>query len=355
MAPARKFEAKPATLTEVPLLIGIVGPPGGGKTMSALRLAKGMQAVRPGPVVVIDTESGRALKYAPEFEFLHVDFRPPFVPEEFLNAVTQQIGQNPCAVIIDSLSDEHDGTGGVLDWHDRDVPNMGGNEWAAWAKPKASRRKMINGFLQIKTPLIFTFRAREKTKTEKINGKNVPVNIGYQPIAPSEVIYALDLTCILPPRANGVPVWKSDKVGEDFIIKLPKYLQHCFHEGEALNEKTGELLARWAKGGATDNEPRRDNQGDAAGRQTSKRVVDSPEPEAITEAQARTALWTAAAAGMTALETQWLSYSNALRKKLVGELDDMKASASEADKRRDHDTATSGSDLQPGGGVLGQE
>jgi pantothenate kinase-related protein Tda10 len=42
----RVFEATKAEPGEVPLLIGLVGPPGGGKTWSALRLARGMQRAR---------------------------------------------------------------------------------------------------------------------------------------------------------------------------------------------------------------------------------------------------------------------------------------------------------------------
>jgi len=249
-APARRFEAKQATLAEVPMLIGIIGPPGGGKTWSALRLAAGMRKVRPGPIVLIDTERGRASKYAASFDFLRVDFQPPFKPVDFLQAIKEQLPLNPAAVIVDSLSDEHEGEGGVLDWHDQDVGRVGGNEWAAWSKPKASRRTLINGILQIKTPLIFTFRAREKTKQmPNDRGKNVPVNIGWQPIAPLEIVHALDLTAILPPRADGVPVWKSDKVGEDFIIKLPRYLQPYIKEGQPLSEDMGEAFARWAAGG----------------------------------------------------------------------------------------------------------
>jgi len=347
-SPARKFDAKIATLSEVPLLIGIIGPPGGGKTMSALRLASGMKAVRPGPVVLIDTESERSKKYAPDFDFLHVDFRAPFVPEEFLNAVNQQIAHNPAAVIIDSLSDEHEGTGGVLDWHDQDVPKMGGNEWAAWSKPKASRRKMINGFLQIKTPLIFTFRAREKTKTEQRNGKNVPVNIGYQPIAPAEIIYAMDLTCILPPRANGVPVWKSDKIGEDFIIKLPKYLQHCFRDGEALNEKTGEALARWAKGdaqslaGTLSKDDGRDERATDASR-VAPRAQSVPPDESAIDAT-RDALRAAATSGMTALEAAWSALNVPTRRVFKGELAALKTSAAEVDKVRARDNERAAAD-----------
>lgn len=325
MTKLRTFDAKPATLAEVPLLIGVIGPPGGGKTMSALRLATGMKAVRPGPVVLIDTESGRAQKYAPDFDFLHVNFQPPFPPEDFLRAVTQQIDMHrPAAIVVDSLSDEHEGTGGVLDWHDQEVPRMSGNEWAAWGKPKASRRKMMNGFLQITTPLIFTFRAREKTKSEKQGNKNVPVNIGYQPIAPAEIIYGLDLTCILPPRANGVPIWKSDKIGEDFIIKLPKFLQHCFREKEALNERTGEALARWAKGGE-----------DQSGRPAAsvQPREDAPaEPGAeISEDEALAILRAGATNGIAALEAAWTGLSNSVRKSLKPQLDGLKTMATQAD------------------------
>ncbi|MGE0575402.1 AAA family ATPase [Reyranella sp.] len=245
-APA-KFEARPATRQEEPLLLGMVGPPGGGKTLSSLRIAKGIQSVRGGPIIVIDTEGGRSRKYADQIPFEIVEFAPPCRPERFLDAIRDQLARKPAAIIVDSASDEHEGEGGYLEWHDEMIPKMGGNEWAAWAKPKASRKRLINGILHIKTPLIFTFRAREKTKQD---GKKV-INIGWQPVAPLEIVHTLDLTCILPPRADGVPVWRSDKIGEDFIIKLPSYLRPYITEGKALSEEMGRGLAQWAKGGAT--------------------------------------------------------------------------------------------------------
>jgi hypothetical protein len=166
----------------------------------------------------------------------------------FLEAIRAQLPSKPAAIVIDSMSDEHER---YLSWHDEMVPAMGGNEWAAWAKPKAARKQLISGILKIKTPLIFTFRAREKTKQNpdpnaKRNEKII--NIGWQPVAPLEIVHMLDLTCILPPRADGVPVWKSDKIGEDFIIKLPNYLAPFIDAGKPLNEEMGAAFARWAKG-----------------------------------------------------------------------------------------------------------
>lgn len=264
-APVRKFEVKEAVREQVPLLIGLMGPPGSGKTYSALTLAEGMKQVSGGDAVLIDTEGGRSKKYADLFKFRRIDFGAPFKPVDFLAAVREAIAANPCAVIIDSMSDEHEGEGGVLDWHDAELDRMAGNDWskrervgqAAWIKPKANRREMINGLLQIQTPLIFCFRAREKVKQIKNDaGKMAPTNIGYQPIAPSEIVFAMDVNCILPPKSDGVPAWKSDKMGEDFIIKLPEFFKSIFTEGAPITKETGRALAAWAKGGTTSTQQR---------------------------------------------------------------------------------------------------
>jgi hypothetical protein len=234
-----------------PLSLGLMGPPGGGKTKSALRIAEGISRVRGGKPALIDTEAGRALRYrkGPHnpngHDFHHIEFSPPFVPEEFLEAIKAALALNPSCVIVDSMSDEHEGAGGYLEWHDREVPNSGGNKWAAWAKPSASRRKLVSGFQQIKVPLIFTFRAREKTK--QVGTKIVPV--GFVPVAPADIVHALDLTCLLPHRSNGVAVWQSTKEGEDFVIKLPEFLSPLISKGEVLSEDLGEALARWQMDG----------------------------------------------------------------------------------------------------------
>lgn len=244
------FTAKKPALARMPLSIGLAGPPGGGKTKSALRLAAGMQRVRPGPIVVIDTEARRAVRYykGPHnpngYEFLHVDFRPPYEPKLFLEAIRAQLGMSPAAIIVDSLSDEHEGEGGYLQMHDDDVPKSGGNEWAAWKRPSASRRQLVSGFQRIDVPLIFTFRAREKTKQV---GRKVE-KIGYQPVAPAEIVYALDLMCLLPPNAQGRARWSASTEAESFILKSPEFLQRFLRDGEVLNEDLGEELARWALG-----------------------------------------------------------------------------------------------------------
>jgi hypothetical protein len=237
------YQAVPATRSEEPLLLGMIGPPGGGKSLSSLRLAKGIQSVRGGDIIVIDTEGGRSRKYNDLIPFKIVELPPTARSNDFIDCIQAQLPSKPAAIIVDSMSDEH---GAYLEWHDEMVPKSGGNEWAAWAKPAAARKKLISGILKIKVPLIFTFRARDKTKQE---GRKV-INVGWQPVAPLEIVHTLDLTCILPPRADGVPVWKSDKIGEDFIIKLPNYLAPYIEAGKPLCEEMGAAFALWAGGSA---------------------------------------------------------------------------------------------------------
>lgn len=249
---ARSFKVNPPEDDMPSLLIGLMGPPGGGKTKSALRMGDGISRVRGGRPCLIDTEAGRSLKHRlgsrnPHgHEFDYIPFSPPFVPENFLDAIREAQKLNPSCIILDSMSDEHEGEGGYLEWHDREVDGAGGNKWAAWAKPSASRRKLIAGLQHIKIPVIMTFRAREKTK--QVGKKIVP--IGFVPVAPMEVVHTLDLTCLLPPRSNGVAVWSSREEAESLTLKFAGFLAHMIRQGAPLDERFGDELARWQAGEA---------------------------------------------------------------------------------------------------------
>ena len=320
-APARVFNAVPAVRGEQPLLVGLTGGPGAGKTFSALTLATGMQRVRGGDIIVIDTEAGRAKKYADRFSFKHVTFEPPFNPEDFLSAVRQQLPLNPACIIIDSASDEHEGAGGVLDIQARAVEDLAAR-WkssrenvgqAAWNVAKEPRKKMMSGFLQIKVPLIFCFRAREKTRQLKNDrGKVVPTNIGWQPIAPSEIVHNMDVMCVLPLKSDGVPMWHSDKVGEDFVIKLPEQFKSVFTDGRPLNADMGEALAKWARGEA----------------------IQPPVETVVDEAAILAAARDAARSGKDALQAHYKPLSKLAKAALKPHFAELTATATEADAVR---------------------
>jgi len=111
-------------------------------------------------------------------------------------------------------------------------------------KPKAARQEADFRYPQIKVPLIFTFRAREKTKQETVNGKKVVTNIGWQPVAPLEIVHTLDLTCILPPRATacqcGSPT-RSRDLSSNF-----RTISRLYRSRQAALRGDGRRVAKWA-------------------------------------------------------------------------------------------------------------
>lgn len=254
----RTFETSTAVRSQVPLLIGLVSPSGAGKTYSALRIATGIQRVTGGEVFAIDTESRRALHYADKFKFQHTPFGSPFGPLDYLAAVDHCVKLGAKTIILDSLSHEHEGPGGVLEMHEAEIDRMM-KAWSttrekvqlgAWAKPKQERRRLINSLLQIPCNFILCFRAKQKLKVER--GKE-PTELGWMPIAGDEWMFEMTLQCLLMPGAQGVPTWNPDGEGEKKIVKLPEQFKSIFldkFDGKALNEDIGQALAVWAAGDA---------------------------------------------------------------------------------------------------------
>lgn len=260
----RTFEAVEAKRERVPLLIGLMGPSGGGKTFSALRLATGIQRITGGDIYVVDTESSRAKHYADDFKFKHVPFAAPFGSVDYLEALRFCAKSGAGVIVVDSMSHEHEGEGGYLDTHAREVERMSGGDagkaervkMAGWIKPAAARRRMINGVLQINANFIFCFRAKEKTKPKQGGGIQ---ELGFMPIAGEEMLFEMTLNCLLPPKAGGVPQWRSDFVGERLMMKLPRQFENLFAEGRPLDEAHGQALAEWARGTKTAGAPIRED------------------------------------------------------------------------------------------------
>jgi len=258
----RVFEDSIAVRRRVPLLVGLVGPSSGGKTASALELAHGIQLVTGGDIGAIDTESKRMLHYADipsfsdkskTFKFQHLPFGAPFSPLDYLAAIEHFYKKGVKTIIVDSMSHEHEGAGGVLEMHESELDRIAGNDWdkrnraamLAWAKPKAERRQLINAILQYDVNFIFCFRAKEKIKM--IPGKQ-PESRGWQPIAGEEFVFEMTLNCLLPPGVNGVPEWDPDEKAERQMIKLPVQFRNILTPGKALSIDIGRQLAQWAEG-----------------------------------------------------------------------------------------------------------
>lgn len=258
----RSFTDEPAVRGHTPMFMGLFGPTGSGKTYSALRLATGIQRIVGGDIFGIDTESNRMKHYADKFRFRHVPFSAPFSPDDYRAAIDHCVRKGGRTIIVDSATHEHEGQGGVLEWHEQETERLAA-AWkcstekaamAAWGPPKAARRKLIARILQVNANVIFCFRAREKLKIQR--GKE-PLELGWMPVGGEELFFEMTLSCLLLPTDKGVPTWKSDMPGERQMMKLPEQFEQLFGKPKQLDESIGEQLAQWAAG-TVKSDPRAD-------------------------------------------------------------------------------------------------
>ena len=237
----------------VPLLIGLAGGTGSGKTFTAMRLAAGMAGGQ--PFAVIDTEAGRAKAYADLFTFDHADLRPPFTPMTYEAAILAADAAGYPVIVVDSFSHEHAGEGGLLDWQDAELTRMAGDDWskrervkmAAWIKPKSAHKHMVQRLLQIRAHLILCFRAEEKLemgknpqtgKTEIIKKVTRTGKDGWVPICEKSLPYELTASFLLTDDRPGVPV----------PIKLQEQHKALFPLDRPITEESGKMIAQWSKG-----------------------------------------------------------------------------------------------------------
>lgn len=250
------FEFRPARRENVPLLLGLAGGTGSGKTLSALRLARGIADGH--PFAGIDTENGRMNHYADAFPELRIGrLTAPFRPARYAEAieaaedylVQQNIPLANRVVVVDSASHEWAGDGGCLDWHDELTGGDRKKSPAAWATIKPAHKKtFLNRLLQVQAHVILCFRAEPKIDIVREGGevKFVPKQSltgldGWLPISEKMLPYELTASFLLMADAPGVP--RPIKLEGDHRPFVPL--------DRELDEQVGVKLAEWAAGAAT--------------------------------------------------------------------------------------------------------
>lgn len=264
----RNFQTQAARVEAQWLLIGYAGASGSGKTWSALETATGICAEMgfdpATSIYMIDTENRRGLHYAKFFRFQHLDMSPPFNALDYCDAIDHVLSKGAKVIIIDSMSHEHEGEGGLIDTHGKEVERMSGGDYAkaervkmlCWQKPKANRRKLMNKLTQSKAHFILCYRAKETAKPDpKAQGKDKVKDMGFTAIAGDEFIFEATISTVLMPGAQGVPTWQSDKVGEQMSIKVARQFDWVRDWRGPLNQDFGRRLAHWARGDDAPQQP----------------------------------------------------------------------------------------------------
>ncbi len=256
----RQFKIEKAVREAVQLIIAIVGPSGSGKTKSALLVALGIQKIFPGPIIGIDTENKRMSHYADEISFERLDFTPPYSSDSYRDALLQADSMNPSVIIVDSISHEHEGEGGYLEFHDAEVDRLAGDDYAkrkridrlAWKNPVLARRKLKNTIIKLNSHVIFNFRVKKTTREIKDpqTGKKNIIDVGFSPIAGNDLVYEMATRILLMPDSDGC----IHGAGEDLLraeketVKIPGYFRNVLTPKVQLSPDIGEKLAIWARG-----------------------------------------------------------------------------------------------------------
>jgi len=228
------IEIRKAERVKSKLRLGLAGPAGSGKTMSALKVANGIG----GPVCLIDTERGSGDLYANLYDYSVITLAPPFKPDVLIDAIhaAEKAGFN--VIIIDSLSHFWSDEGGILDQADK-MQNSGKNRFTLWADLTPQHRRLVNALLNSPKHIIGTMRSKQEYAMETDDkGKASVKKLGLAPVQREGMEY--EFTVFFD-------------VSQDHYAKATKDRTNMFgNEVFIMDEQTGVRLSKWLEEGRAD-------------------------------------------------------------------------------------------------------
>lgn len=216
----------------------LIAPSGAGKSYGALRVTKGIveelneQTGEDNRVAYIGTEGSRDLLYADEFDYDLLQLKAPFEPESYIDAIDEALDDGYKVILIDSITHEWAGKGGILEIHSK----MSGNSYTNWSKLTPRHEAFMDKILDSEAHVIATVRGKDKYVLEEQNGKQVPrkVGLGYSQRDDLEFLFTVALGI-----EQGTHLYTAAKDNT-----------HIFEDkNDVLTEKDGRAILKWAMGG----------------------------------------------------------------------------------------------------------
>jgi hypothetical protein len=206
----------------------LAGPSGSGKTLGALLVATGLG----GKIAVIDTERGSASLYSDAAEFDVLELTPPFSPDHYIEAIHAAEDAGYDVLVIDSITHEWNGSGGVLEIVDSLARSrFKGNSYAAWNEGTPKHRAFIDAMLQSNLHIIATMRTKAAYVEGERNGKKTIEKVGTAPEQRDGIEY--EFTAVL------------DISLDNNIACATKDRTRLFSNPKRLGKEDGERLRAW--------------------------------------------------------------------------------------------------------------
>ena len=224
------MQLRKATRKKAKIRLGLSAVSGGGKTYSAILIAKGLSGDL-SKVAVIDTENGSADLYAHLGDYNVLPLTAPFTPERYIEAIRSCEKAGMEVIIIDSISHEWDGKGGCLEI----VEQLGG-KYQDWAKVTPRHQAFLEAILHSSSHVITTVRRKQDYEMIK-DGNRIKIEKGgLREITREGFEYELTVNLEMDTTHNAT----ASKDRTSLFMGKPAFLP---------SEKTGELIAQWCEQG----------------------------------------------------------------------------------------------------------
>lgn len=231
----------PAKREGMKLLISLFGMSETGKTLSALRLAAGIEP-DPAKRGLLDTEGGeRGRAYVDHIAggYMYGALTAPFTPERYSEALADFIEAGVTTLVVDSASHAWFAEGGVLDMVEAAIEK---NDMAKWSKPKRRLGKLTRKWLGCGLHIILCARGKQPyIEIVMDNGKK-----GYVlgPVVPvQEKSLRFDMTVMALMTGDG-----RFSVAKEDGGKCPGALKPIFASEPVMSEAMGRKLIDWIGG-----------------------------------------------------------------------------------------------------------
>src|SRR3954468_23769560 len=166
------MQLRKATRKKAKIRLGLSAVSGGGKTYSAILVAKGLCGDLK-KVAGIDTENGSADLYAHLGDFNVLPLTAPFSPERYIEAIHACEKAGMEVIIVDSISHEWDGKGGCLE-----IVGQLGGKYQDWAKVTPRHQAFIDAIVQCPVHIITTVRRKQDYEMVKDGNGKIKVEKG---------------------------------------------------------------------------------------------------------------------------------------------------------------------------------
>ncbi|WP_018611857.1 AAA family ATPase [Segetibacter koreensis] len=230
------MELRTAERKRAKIKMALQGPSGSGKTFSALLLAYGL-CNNWQKVAVIDTENHSAELFAHVGNFQVVALTAPFTPERYIEAINLCLKKGMEVIIIDSISHEWEGLGGILDIHS----SMTGNSYTNWSKLTPRHNAFIQTLLQSPVHVIGNIRSKQDYVLVEKNGKQVPEKVGMKGVQRDGLDY--EFTIVLELDMKHYATASKDRTS--LFMDQPEF---------KITSETGIKILNWCNEGAVPNE-----------------------------------------------------------------------------------------------------